>query len=313
MSRPRHLSRLLLSHLDAQEGASADDLVRGLLEHLAERCPECGDGAVELGLLAPASVPVETPVDYGPLVARAVATARRVLAQLAPAVEPGEGALRSLIALDPGARWLALTEPGRWRSPQMVEALLDHLRREAYEGGGQAEDLARFAVSLAERLDPVAVPPGLVHDLMAQGWALVGRELLAQGAVGATGFALRHAEALLGASSGDVLTAVRVRLVRAWWLWHLGDAPGAERELELLHGLVVLAESPEDEGELWLWSHLLCLALGRPAEARAAFEHAMGRLGVEAGALAFRRVSVLQERLSLHLARPSGGPPSDNK
>lgn len=309
LSRTRHLGLSLVHQLHEGVGSEADRIIEELLAHLGEGCSHCGEGAVALGLRPgqPARTPPPPVQDYGPLVAKVVATARRVLADRSRVRESPAETVRSLLALAAADRWRLVGEPGPWRRPEVVEGLLEHLRHEALEEGEDLEELARFTVTLCEQLDVGRVPPGLVHDLMAQAWAQVGQELLAREAPGAADFALRHAECLLGVGSGDPLAAVQARLVRAFWQWRLGDVSSAESELARLRALAVLVDSPAHEGELWLWSHLLLVERGQQVPAQAALHQGMDRLGSEAGALAFRRALLLQGRLGLYLGRRSGG------
>ncbi len=305
MSRGRHLGPSLVHQLREGAELEAKRIIEELLGHLGEECPRCGEGAIALGLRPRQSARTPSPSaqDHGLLVAKVVAIARRVLEERSRARESPAETFRSLLAMAAPDRWRLVGDPGPWRHPEVVEGLLDHLRHKALEEAEDLEELARFTVALGEQLDVGRVPPGLVHDLIAQAWALVGRELLAREASGAADFALRHAECLLGAGSGDLLTAVQVRLVRAFWEWHLGDLSSAESEFARLRSLAVLVENPAQEGEIWLWSHLLLVERGEQGLAQEALHQGMDQLGSEAGALAFRRALLLQERLRLGLSK----------
>jgi len=111
-------------------------------------------------------------------------------------------------------------ESPRFWTAALADLLLEHCRNLFREDLVRAEEVARLALDLVDRLDPQLYGKGLVNDLTARAWACFGNVLrIATDLRGAT-TAFANAEANLEDGSGDLLERalvidLKVSLLRA--------------------------------------------------------------------------------------------------
>lgn len=298
-----HVGFQLAADLVEADPARSRDLVCELLAHLCEHCPDCKagrEGLLLLSLRGPEAEPPKAgaePIDYRPVVTRAVFAIARVARLMGGQPRTALGKLAAFVDSAPARRWERVRQERQLAEPGLITALLSYGRDAAAEMGESVEDLARLATALIDRLNSDQVPKALIQDLRAEAWALLAREFLAEDSPGTADYALQHAESCLGEGTGDPLAAVHVGLSRALWAWRWGEPGEAMGQLLRLEELAESAGSREDHGELLLWKSLLLRGVGERQEGQRVYESAIGALGEYEAKAKLRRLRRLMERI----------------
>lgn len=150
------------------------------------------------------------------------------LALLAGEREAAGGHLADLLALPAAQREIAVRARGAYRTPALVELLVE---RCAEAAPLLALELARLAVAIADRLDGARYGRSLVCDLRAYAWAELAEARRLDGDLAGAGQTLDHAEAVCEEGSADPLVEAHLLERRAALLADLGDAEGAAARL----------------------------------------------------------------------------------
>jgi tetratricopeptide (TPR) repeat protein len=149
---------------------------RSLLEHLLQ-CPECRNAAAPL--FAAAETPEEPPPSpYDRAFEQSAGRLRERHAQLPTERAAVAARLGALLNDEPEPRWVERAqEDPLLLSPLAVEALLERGDRLGAETPERSAALARFALELADRVDPEHAPAGYLLLLRARAWSLLGLAL----------------------------------------------------------------------------------------------------------------------------------------
>lgn len=306
----RHVGPKLLAELVESSPRGSGAILCELLDHLSDHCPECQAGREAMGPRPSAPEPAtEDLLPYRPVVARVVRKLARIARLAAGEPKTALGLVAEFLDRSAEERWKAVFESRRLLSPRVVARLLAYSRDDAASCGDSPEELARLALALVDRLEladaprlgrkAVAVPPALVDDLRAECWALLARELMAAGALGAADFVLRSAEELLRQGTGDPLVGLRVCQVRAFWFWKVGRREDAQRALESLVSQAGGFNQPREEAELLLWQGHVCAARGDMAAGQALQREGMARVPEDQGSELLQWTLALKKRLGL--------------
>ncbi|MGD2116428.1 MAG: hypothetical protein PVG07_15340, partial [Acidobacteriota bacterium] len=226
----------------------------------------CGAAAADPAGDAPASdaccaPPAQTfePGAYGPMV-------RRVQERLEGEEERADADLhlahqlfRELMALSPERREGAIASEPRFASYPLADRLLAAAEESSGDDPATADELAFLGLAVAARLEPERWSRGLVEDLAARAWALLGETWSASGAHEAARMAFRLAKLHLDRGSGDPLEEAQV-------LFHQASLPAGD-------GAAVSQDSLERAATIFLQNgdlHRLGRSLGRKARLAAA-------------------------------------------
>lgn len=254
----------------------AGSLLRVLLLHVCDICPRC---ASEFDLFASR---LEGGGDARPAPGESPGTGagyRRAMESALAAVEPHRrlsGAetpaevldrLQRLLALAPEERFARVALDPTLATPGLCTALLRLGRTAMAEAPREAEQLLHLVLALSQHLDAAVCPPGLVADLQAQAWALLGREKAAQGDGAGAALAAGLAECLLAAGSGDPVVDALVRHSRALALWLEGRRRESLLEADAAAALLRLAGEIGLEASVVLETGLLLAGAGCLEEA----------------------------------------------
>lgn len=148
---------------------------------------------------------------YREALERALAAACRQTRVLSP--EEAGRLARLLLRRTGIRRWMLVRNSARYQCPEVGEWLLARCHRLEFEGLDELMDTARTAIEVVESLRPLPVP-GLLGDLRAEAWAVLGNAHRVAGELEAAGEGLEQAAGLLPRGSGDPLVAARVTLFR---------------------------------------------------------------------------------------------------
>lgn len=114
------------------------------------------------------------------------------------------------------AQRLKLREDSRFHTAAMVEALLECVRAEWSEDPVHAEQNARLALEITERLDPGVYGQSLANDLRARTWSFIGNVRRIHSDLRGAEEAFQAAESVLEeAGSGDPLERARLLDLKA--------------------------------------------------------------------------------------------------
>ncbi len=199
-----HLRAEMLIALKRQ-GMPADLLLR-MVVHLKHLCPVC---AVEIERFANLKSVDEIlwleshSIPHGAS-DRSVQRLERQADELA----------RRLATLPTGDRPAALAVGAIRASPALFNAWLRHTRTELGADSGNGESNARFALRLAQYLDPETVPIHQLIDFQVEAWSALTDDALRRAHIGQATLALRTAGLLAEGGSGDPKQATWLRALR---------------------------------------------------------------------------------------------------
>lgn len=137
-----------------------------------------------------------------------------------------------LAALPPEERMGALRSDPSFRSWCFGEWLIEECHRLADSDVTRAEDLADFAVAVAESLDPRQHGEPLINDLKARAWGAVGEVLRSLSDLRSSEEAFEIAEDFIGEGTGDALEEARLLELKAALRHDQRRLPEAHRLLE---------------------------------------------------------------------------------
>lgn len=120
-----------------------------------------------------------------------------------------------LDALSAEARKSALRSDPSFRSWSFCEWLIEECHRITDSDVTRAEDLADFAVAVAESLDPRQHGEPLINDLRARAWGAVGEVLRSLSDLRSSDEAFQIAEDFIGEGTGDALEEARLLELKA--------------------------------------------------------------------------------------------------
>jgi tetratricopeptide (TPR) repeat protein len=120
-----------------------------------------------------------------------------------------------LDALSTEDRKSALRSNPAFRSWSFCEWLIEECHRLTDSDVTRAEDLADFAVAVAESLDPRLHGEPLINDLKARAWSAVGEVLRSLSDLRSSDEAFEIAEGFIGEGTGDALEEARLLELKA--------------------------------------------------------------------------------------------------
>ena len=164
------------------------------------------------------------------------------------------------------------------RTWPMVEALIEESRDRGFTDAGDAVDLARLAIEIADRLDEERYSAAAVYDLRARAWSHLGNALRIGSRFREAQEALDAAREHLERGSGDVAERCRVLTLQATLY---GDQRRFEEAYGLLERVVRAArrvgESNIEGGALLRMARLAQLE-GEPERAADLFARSLDRI-----------------------------------
>jgi hypothetical protein len=277
-----HLTAELL-RLVTSGALPPEHLVWLLLGHLLEVCPDCGEAIGEIAAATeepvadgepPAATPLFLPSSYRPAFEAAWARVAAAAAHRGDAA----AALTELQALPWGERFGRVAAEPDLPMPDLCTRLLRQGRGDLAADPGEAERCARLALAAAERLDPRRFPQGLIVDLQAEGWVLLGEARAAQDDGAGAELALANAQSLAEAGSGDPLTLAAVAGGRARLLRLRGELEACLGELRRAGDLCRAGGDPHVMGETLVRQGLVLRDLGHRDEAQATIRAGLAML-----------------------------------
>lgn len=205
-----HLTRETVERALRGEIAPAE-VIRALLRHLLDLCPECRRAWREVALpRGRAGSGALGDGAYGPAFERALAAAE----SRRPDLERERAEARERVAelaAAPEARQLALLrDDPRFARWGVCDLLINESYRAAFEDPEAAAGLARLALEVAGRLDPALYGGPFLADVRSLAWAYLGNARRVASDLAGAEEALGEAERLRGEGVGDPLTRAQV-------------------------------------------------------------------------------------------------------
>jgi tetratricopeptide (TPR) repeat protein len=142
---------------------------------------------------------------YDSVISRTYATLVRREAELRQERAEAPGLLAELMAHPPARRLVLVDNAQRFHSWGLAELLLARSAKAFFDDPAAAEELARLALEVAERLDPAVHSTPLLNDLKARCWSQVGNARRLGSDHPAAAAAFDRAEACLAAGTDDPL------------------------------------------------------------------------------------------------------------
>lgn len=238
---------------------------------------------------------------YREALERALAAACRQTRLLSPAEAARLGGC--LLGHPESRRWMLVRNTARYQSPEIGEWLLARCHHLDFEGLDELMDTARTAVEVMESLGPLPVP-GLLGDLRAEAWAVLGNAHRVAGDLEAAGACLERAAGSLSAGSGDPLVAARVTLFQgALAVEQRSFAAAPDLFLQASHLATQGGDEQLTARALVSLGRASCLA-GRPAEGLRALRASQRVLDAERhpalAALALHSLVLVLHRMGRH-------------
>lgn len=180
---------------------------------------------------------------------------------------------QEILQAPPGERARLVEQQGRYVSFALAERLLSSSLEARQERPQTSQELARLALAIAERLDPVRHGSGLVADLKARSWAYLGEAWL-DSAPSAAREAFRLARALLSRGSGDPFEEAEVLSLAASADRDAANPNGPLAELDRAEAVYRAAGDPRLVGDTLLRRARLLARQGEPLGATATLRQA---------------------------------------
>lgn len=194
---------------------------------------------------------------------------RRVAGEEARACEDravADGLYEDLMRVPEGERASVVEIHDRYVSFAFAERLLATSLETRTDHPEASLELARLALGVADRLDPVRYGRGLVADLKARAWAYLG-EAWTDSAPPAAREAFRLARSLLRRGSGDPLEEAEVLALAAAGTAEPGATGNAIEAIERAEDLYRAAEEPRRLGQTLVSKARLAARGGDPLRA----------------------------------------------
>lgn len=208
-------------------GLPEGDNLRVIL-HLLPGCPRCRKvtaGIWRIGKDGPEELEESGSFRYDGMLQRVFANAREVHANLVSEREEARGLLAELSGVPFERRRLLVFADPRFRSWGLCELLLAESGERRPDDPREAEDLADLAVTVAEGLEPAAVPARVMEDLRARAWGTLADARRSRGDFNGAEKAFARAEEHLGRGTEDLLERARL-------LGFLASLRGAQGRLD---------------------------------------------------------------------------------
>ncbi len=219
--------------------------VRKIVRHLVAGCAACGDIAAQLllgGRRRPGAEAAEE-VDY----TAAFEVARRRVTEWQEAFAQEQAEARELLAELAAhpyeRRRMLVTQSARFRTWSVCDHLIEQAREAGFQDPGQAVELARLGVDLAERLDPAVYGGERLHDLGGRAWATLGNAQRIRSDFRDATASLLRAERLLRRGTGDPLEKAQLLIYRSSLL---GDQRRFPELFPLIDRVVAMARRLND-------------------------------------------------------------------
>ena len=247
-----HVSEDLLGRFLRSE-ASKEEAQR-IVRHLLSDCVRCSELAFkvtsEIGLWSSRKASWEEA--YEEVFQRALAFATEEERRLAWERLRGWELWASLEPLNPQTRFASVEANESFHTWGLYDRLLEASRWYMRTEPAEAIDIVRLAITVAERLDPVALGEKRVVDLLASAWAALGNVKRIAADFEGSRRAFNEAWRIVADGTGDPLEAAHIIGLEASYIKDIGEFETAESSLEEALEIYRKAHDPHQEGRTFL-------------------------------------------------------------